>query len=172
MFHITYIIDTKHDNNNYISIVLLHVSLNFYCQGLFSEWETVFTMEIICFVCWEFFPFWYSGVPGVKTERFEEGMKIRHCALSLVGEQWFLWGKNILCILMEANRVQWVWIEASLLLRGYNVCCFVGEPIMYPRINELIKILHGHEISSFLVTNAQFPDAIRLVFLQYWSIFS
>ena len=27
----------------------------------------------------------YSGVPGVKSERFEEGMKIRHCALSLVG---------------------------------------------------------------------------------------
>ena len=34
---------------------------------------------------------------------------------------------------------------------------------MYPRINELVRILHGHEISSFLVTNAQFPDAIRLV---------
>ncbi|XP_068750595.1 S-adenosyl-L-methionine-dependent tRNA 4-demethylwyosine synthase TYW1-like isoform X2 [Montipora capricornis] len=62
----------------------------------------------------------FRGVPGVKPERFEEGMKIRHCALSLV-----------------------------------------GEPIMYPRINELVRILHGHEISSFLVTNAQFPDAIR-----------
>jgi len=62
----------------------------------------------------------FRGVPGVKPERFEEGMKIQHCALSLV-----------------------------------------GEPIMYPKINELIRILHGHEISSFLVTNAQFPDAIR-----------
>ncbi|CAH3108575.1 unnamed protein product [Porites lobata] len=62
----------------------------------------------------------FRGVPGVKPERFEEGMKIKHCALSLV-----------------------------------------GEPIMYPRINELVRILHGHEISSFLVTNAQFPDAIR-----------
>lgn len=30
-----------------------------------------------------------SGVPGVKPERFEEGMKIRHCALSLVGKQQF-----------------------------------------------------------------------------------
>lgn len=38
-----------------------------------------------------------------------------------------------------------------------------GEPIMYPRINELVRILHGHDISSFLVTNAQFPDAIRWV---------
>lgn len=40
----------------------------------------------------------------------------------------------------------------------------LGEPIMYPRINELVRILHGHEISTFLVTNAQFPDAIRWAF--------
>ena len=25
------------------------------------------------------------GVPGVKPERLEEGMAVRHCALSLVG---------------------------------------------------------------------------------------
>jgi len=56
----------------------------------------------------------------VKTERFEEGLRPRHCALSLV-----------------------------------------GEPIMYPQINEFIKLLHSEGISSFLVTNAQFPDAIR-----------
>jgi tRNA wybutosine-synthesizing protein 1 len=37
----------------------------------------------------------------------------------------------------------------------------VGEPIMYPRINELLRELHKREISSFLVTNAQFPDCIR-----------
>ncbi len=48
------------------------------------------------------------------------GMKIRHCALSLV-----------------------------------------GEPIMYPHINELIDLLHSKQISSFLVTNAQFPDEIK-----------
>ncbi|KAJ1982738.1 Fe-S oxidoreductase [Dimargaris cristalligena] len=36
----------------------------------------------------------------------------------------------------------------------------VGEPIMYPRINEFIRMLHEQNISSFLVTNAQFPDAI------------
>ena len=32
---------------------------------------------------------------------------------------------------------------------------------MYPRINELIGELHERKISSFLVTNAQFPEAIR-----------
>lgn len=42
----------------------------------------------------------------------------------------------------------------------------VGEPIMYPEINTLIELLHQQEISTFLVTNAQFPDAIRLVNFQ------
>lgn len=36
----------------------------------------------------------------------------------------------------------------------------VGEPIMYPHINELLGLLHGRRISSFLVTNAQFPELI------------
>lgn len=60
-----------------------------------------------------------KGIPGVKKERFEEAMTVRHCALSLV-----------------------------------------GEPIMYPRINELVTDLHRRRISTFLVTNAQFPEAI------------
>ena len=37
----------------------------------------------------------------------------------------------------------------------------VGEPIMYPEINKLIDLLHNDKISTFLVTNAQFPDAIK-----------
>ena len=37
----------------------------------------------------------------------------------------------------------------------------VGEPIMYPEINSLVRLLHERGISTFLVTNAQFPDAIR-----------
>ncbi|XP_029651219.1 S-adenosyl-L-methionine-dependent tRNA 4-demethylwyosine synthase TYW1 [Octopus sinensis] len=37
----------------------------------------------------------------------------------------------------------------------------VGEPIMYPEINKFIDLLHNKEISTFLVTNAQFPDAIH-----------
>jgi tRNA wybutosine-synthesizing protein 1 len=36
----------------------------------------------------------------------------------------------------------------------------VGEPIMYPRINELVGELHERKISTFLVTNAQFPECI------------
>jgi tRNA wybutosine-synthesizing protein 1 len=37
----------------------------------------------------------------------------------------------------------------------------VGEPIMYPRINEMLQELHNRHISTFLVTNAQFPDRIE-----------
>lgn len=61
-----------------------------------------------------------AGVPGVRGDRLEEGMVVKHCALSLV-----------------------------------------GEPIMYPEINQFLKLLHRCDISSFLVTNAQFPEEIR-----------
>jgi tRNA wybutosine-synthesizing protein 1 len=36
----------------------------------------------------------------------------------------------------------------------------VGEPIMYPRIDEFLGDLHGRDISTFLVTNGQHPKAI------------
>ncbi|XP_061575847.1 S-adenosyl-L-methionine-dependent tRNA 4-demethylwyosine synthase TYW1 [Cololabis saira] len=62
----------------------------------------------------------FRGVPGVKPDRYEEGLAVKHCALSLV-----------------------------------------GEPIMYPQISTFIRLLHTHHISSFLVTNAQFPEEIR-----------
>jgi len=37
----------------------------------------------------------------------------------------------------------------------------VGEPIMYPQISKLVEELHKQRISTFLVTNAQFPEAVR-----------
>ncbi|CAI9116737.1 OLC1v1017968C1 [Oldenlandia corymbosa var. corymbosa] len=37
----------------------------------------------------------------------------------------------------------------------------VGEPIMYPEINSLVDELHKRRISTFLVTNAQFPEKIK-----------
>uniref|UniRef100_A0A7N0UPF2 tRNA 4-demethylwyosine synthase (AdoMet-dependent) n=1 Tax=Kalanchoe fedtschenkoi TaxID=63787 RepID=A0A7N0UPF2_KALFE len=39
----------------------------------------------------------------------------------------------------------------------------VGEPIMYPEINTLVDELHRRRISTFLVTNAQFPERIMLL---------
>lgn len=88
-------------------------------------------------------------------------MKIRHCALSLVGKQ-----RSDIHRLKKCMQITCYPAVKALfnLSERLIVCCVVGEPIMYPRINELVRILHGHEISSFLVTNAQFPDAIRWVF--------
>jgi tRNA wybutosine-synthesizing protein 1 len=36
-----------------------------------------------------------------------------------------------------------------------------GEPIIYPKINELIRLFHEQGISTFLVTNAQYPEHIK-----------
>ncbi|KAH8065029.1 tRNA-4-demethylwyosine synthase [Aureococcus anophagefferens] len=55
--------------------------------------------------------------------------------------------------------VDWRWRDAHTV--RHCALSLVGEPIMYPRINELLGELHGRRISTFLVTNAQFPEAIR-----------
>lgn len=49
--------------------------------------------------------------------------------------------------------------EEALQVR-HCALSLVGEPIMYPWINEFVALLHAQRISSFLVTNAQFPDRI------------
>src|SRR3989344_8123418 len=36
-----------------------------------------------------------------------------------------------------------------------------GEPITYPRMNELIDKFHKDNISTFLVTNSQYPDHVK-----------
>lgn len=46
-----------------------------------------------------------KGVPGVRAERFAEAMRIRHCALSLVGEPIFYPHINELLHLMHQNRI-------------------------------------------------------------------
>jgi tRNA wybutosine-synthesizing protein 1 len=50
------------------------------------------------------------------------------------------------------------WEEAHTI--KHCALSLVGEPIMYPHINEFCQGLHRHQISSFLVTNAQFPGKI------------
>lgn len=37
----------------------------------------------------------------------------------------------------------------------------VGEPILYPKINEFLGLLHQHNISTFLVNNGQFPEQLE-----------
>ncbi|KAF7722478.1 S-adenosyl-L-methionine-dependent tRNA 4-demethylwyosine synthase [Apophysomyces ossiformis] len=55
---------------------------------------------------------------------------------------------------VKADRFQ----EAATI--RHCALSLVGEPIFYPHINEFVTLLHERNISSFLVTNAQFPDKI------------
>jgi tRNA wybutosine-synthesizing protein 1 len=50
------------------------------------------------------------------------------------------------------------WKEAHTV--KHCALSLVGEPIMYPRIDELLGDLHSRKISTFLVTNGQHPEAI------------
>jgi tRNA wybutosine-synthesizing protein 1 len=36
-----------------------------------------------------------------------------------------------------------------------------GEPILYPKLNDFIKLCNQEKISTFLVTNGQYPDLIK-----------
>ncbi|KAF1332026.1 tRNA wybutosine-synthesizing protein, partial [Globisporangium splendens] len=54
--------------------------------------------------------------------------------------------------------IQTRWEEAFTV--RHCALSLVGEPIMYPHINEFCRELHKRHISSFLVTNAQFPEKI------------
>ncbi|XP_038970433.1 S-adenosyl-L-methionine-dependent tRNA 4-demethylwyosine synthase-like [Phoenix dactylifera] len=58
-------------------------------------------------------------------------------------------------------------VKQEQLLEGLSpkhcALSLVGEPIMYPEINSLIDELHSRHISTFLVTNAQFPDRIKML---------
>jgi len=51
------------------------------------------------------------------------------------------------------------WQEAHTV--RHCALSLVGEPVMYPRINEFLEDLHRREISTFLVTNGQHPAAIE-----------
>ncbi|MBI4043968.1 MAG: 4-demethylwyosine synthase TYW1 [Candidatus Diapherotrites archaeon] len=44
---------------------------------------------------------------------------------------------------------------------GHVALSLTGEPIAYPKINELCQKFHSKRISTFLVTNAQYPEAIE-----------
>ncbi|KAG8346959.1 putative Flavodoxin Radical SAM superfamily Wyosine base formation [Trypanosoma vivax] len=51
-------------------------------------------------------------------------------------------------------------LEEAMQVR-HCALSLVGEPIMYPEINAFVDLLHERNISSFMVTNAQFPEQLR-----------
>jgi tRNA wybutosine-synthesizing protein 1 len=51
-------------------------------------------------------------------------------------------------------------VENSKTVR-HVALSLTGEPIIYPKLNELIDLFHKNKISTFLVTNAQYPTQIK-----------
>merc|ERR1712039_860320 len=51
--------------------------------------------------------------------------------------------------------------KAEAMQPRHCALSLVGEPVAYPRIAEFLALLHRRRMSSFLVTNGQFPDALR-----------
>ncbi|MGM5480401.1 MAG: 4-demethylwyosine synthase TYW1 [Nanobdellota archaeon] len=57
----------------------------------------------------------------------------------------------------KANKIAY---EQSKTVR-HTALSLTGEPIFYPHLNELIKEFDKRHISTFLVTNGQYPSAIK-----------
>lgn len=53
------------------------------------------------------------------------------------------------------------WKEAHTV--RHCALSLVGEPIMYPRIDDLLGELHRRRISTYLVTNGQHPESIQSI---------
>jgi len=58
----------------------------------------------------------------------------------------------------KANKT---FVDQALKEVKHVALSLTGEPITYPRINEMIAEFHKRKISTFLVTNAQYPEAIK-----------
>ena len=52
-------------------------------------------------------------------------------------------------------------LEDALRRVRHCALSLVGEPIIYPRINAFLAELHRRRISTFMVTNAQFPKEME-----------
>jgi len=70
--------------------------------------------------------------------------------------------ENHLLIIKSARGIPGVHPERFKEAQTIKHCALslVGEPIMYPHINKFVDLLHEKHISTFMVTNAQFPDQI------------
>ncbi len=56
-------------------------------------------------------------------------------------------------------------VDKDALERSKNIkhvaLSLTGEPILYPRINKFIELCHEKKVSTFLVSNGQYPDKLK-----------
>uniref|UniRef100_A0A8C7D837 tRNA-yW synthesizing protein 1 homolog (S. cerevisiae) n=1 Tax=Oncorhynchus kisutch TaxID=8019 RepID=A0A8C7D837_ONCKI len=103
--------------------------------------------------------------------------------------QTILWRKRRLCMettssIACANKCvfcwRWVQLNYDCWCDGFrdfriihapsgmhSTLSLVGEPIMYPKMNAFLYLLHTHRVSGFIVTDAQFPQEIRWGYCSY-----
>ena len=101
------------------------------------------------------------GVPGVLPARFAEAsQRVRHCALSLVGEHLTSnpypnpkphHDPNNHDPNPNPRRADHLPLYLAYISPTSRLY-LAGEPIIYPRINEMISGLHRKGISTFMVT--------------------
>ena len=105
-----------------------------------------------CVFCWR-----DMKTPMIKDEWKEEWM---------IEEPEFIYEKCVknhrdLLIGLKGNPN----IDKEKLERSMNpkhvALSLSGEPIMYPKINELVDLFHRNKITTFLVTNGQHPEAVK-----------
>ena len=119
------------------------------------------------------------GLPGVLPERWTDAHTVRHCALSLVGEPIMYPRVNELVrVAAGGEGCVFVGVSRGCLIHacevGFVFVILMGidaetAPVLQapppppptPRPSAQVAELHRRRISTFLVTNAQFPDAIR-----------
>jgi len=57
-----------------------------------------------------------------------------------------------------SEKMKWSWEDVR-----HVALSLTGEPISYPKINEIIEEFHKRKVSTFLVTNAQYPEQIEKI---------
>lgn len=96
------------------------------------------------------------GVPGVRMDRWHAGFTVRRQLQLLPPAR--RWWHSCVCLADVWRRPVWPVHVCRCVWRLQVKHCalsLVGEPIMYPHINEMLGMLHDRGISTFLVTNAQ-----------------
>lgn len=101
-----------------------------------------------CVFCWRGYKApvskeWHQDVDTPEMI-LKEGIKAHHKLLQGFGGQ-----PELKKIYEQSKKVKHVALSLT------------GEPITYPKINELIELFDKESISTFMVTNAQYPEEIK-----------
>ncbi|MAG45723.1 MAG: 4-demethylwyosine synthase TYW1 [Nanoarchaeota archaeon] len=102
-----------------------------------------------CVICWR-----SNQIPNVKGWKGEVDNPEKIFKESLEAQ------KKLLSGFGGYKEINKKFLEEAREVR-HVALSLIGEPILYPKINDFIKILKENKISIFLVTNGQYPEQIK-----------